>query len=67
MKNGKRGVLKRISVNAKTWVMIERTDTYTCHAGKKLQPIFLKKQTSKSGYESKVTVYECEDCTGCPL
>ena len=44
----------------------ERTDTYTCHAGKKLQPIFLKKQTSKSGYESKVTVYECEDCTGCP-
>ena len=21
---------------------------------------------SKSGYESKVTVYECEDCTGCP-
>ena len=44
----------------------ERTDTYTCHAGKKLQPIFLKKQTSKSGYESEVTVYECEDCTGCP-
>ena len=44
----------------------ERTDTYTCHAGKKLQPIFLKKQTSKSGYESNVTVYECEDCTGCP-
>ena len=44
----------------------ERTDTYTCYAGKKLQPIFLKKQTSKSGYESKVTVYECEDCTGCP-
>ena len=32
----------------------ERTDTYTCYAGKKLQPIFLKKQTSKSGYESKV-------------
>ena len=28
----------------------ERTDTYTCYAGKKLQPIFLKKQTSKSGY-----------------
>ena len=44
----------------------ERTDTYTCHAGNKLQPIFLKKQTSKSVYESNVTVYECEDCTGCP-
>ena len=28
--------------------------------------ICLKKQRSKSGYESEVTVYECEDCAGCP-
>ena len=44
----------------------EAHDTYICHAGKKLSPVFLKKQKSKSGYESKVMVYECEDCTGCP-
>ena len=44
----------------------EITDTYICHAKKKLRPLFLKKQKSKSGYESEVTVYECEDCTGCP-
>ncbi len=44
----------------------EGTDTYTCYAGKKLQPLFIKKQKSKSGYESEVTVYECEDCTDCP-
>ena len=44
----------------------ETTDTYTCHAGKALKPLFIKKQKSKSGYESEVTVYECEDCTGCP-
>jgi len=44
----------------------EKTDTYTCHAGKSLSPIFMKKQKSKSGYESEVTVYECEDCTDCP-
>ena len=44
----------------------ETTDIYTCHAGKKLRPLFIKKQKSKSGYESEVTVYECEDCTGCP-
>ena len=43
----------------------EKADTYTCHAGKTLFPIFIKKQKSKSGYESEVTVYECEDCTGC--
>lgn len=44
----------------------ETTDIYTCHTGKKLQPLFIKKQKNKSGYESEVTVYECEDCTGCP-
>lgn len=44
----------------------EKTDTYTCHAGKTLFPVFIKKQKSKSGYESEVTVYECEDCTNCP-
>ncbi len=42
------------------------TDTYICHAGKKLKPLFIKKQKSKSGHESEVTVYECEDCTSCP-
>lgn len=44
----------------------ETTDIYTCHAGKKLRPLFIKKQKSKSGYESEVTVYESEDCNGCP-
>lgn len=29
-------------------------------------PVFIKKQKSKSGYESEVTIYECEDCTDCP-
>ena len=43
----------------------EKADTYTCHAGKSLLPLFIKKQKSKSGYESEVTVYECEDCRGC--
>lgn len=41
-------------------------DTYTCYAGKKLHPIYIKKQKSRSGYVSDVTVYECENCTGCP-
>ena len=44
----------------------EGSDTYTCHGGKKLRPVYMKKQKSKSGYQSEVTVYECEDCAGCP-
>jgi transposase len=42
------------------------TDTYICHGGKKLSPLYIKKQKSKSGYTSEVTVYECVDCSGCP-
>jgi transposase len=41
-------------------------DCYTCHAGKSLTSCYIKKQKSKSGYESEVTVYECENCNGCP-
>ncbi|MCH5343089.1 MAG: transposase, partial [Acetatifactor sp.] len=44
----------------------ESTDRYTCHAGKHLTEVGKKKQKSKSGYESEVTIYECEDCGGCP-
>jgi transposase len=40
-------------------------DVYICHAGKKLNPIYTKTQKSKNGYESEVTVYECEDCSNC--
>lgn len=44
----------------------KETDIYTCHVGKHLNPVFVKTQKSKSGYKSEVTVYECEDCRGCP-
>ena len=40
-------------------------DTYTCHAGKRLLPLYIKKQKSRNGYGSDVTVYECTDCNGC--
>ena len=43
----------------------EESDVYTCHAGKHLVVVGMKKQKSKSGYESQVTIYECEDCGGC--
>lgn len=43
----------------------ETTDTYTCHAGKPLIPAFIKKHKSRNGYESEVTVYEYENCSGC--
>ena len=44
----------------------QEEDTYTCHNGKLLKPVYIKNQKSKNGYLSEVTVYECEDCAGCP-
>ena len=44
----------------------EENDTYTCHAGQRLLPLYIKKQKSRNGYGSDVTVYECTDCSGCP-
>ena len=40
-------------------------DEYTCYNNKKLKRIFLTHKTSATGYQSEVTVYECEDCTEC--
>jgi len=41
-------------------------DEYTCQNGKKLRPTYIGKRTSKSGFESEVTYYECENCMDCP-
>ena len=41
-------------------------DSYTCHNGQKLKRQYDRHSKSKSGYVSEVTVYECENCSGCP-
>ena len=41
-------------------------DEYTCQNGKKLTAVYEGKRKSKSGFESTVTYYECEDCSSCP-
>jgi hypothetical protein len=42
-------------------------DEYTCANNKKLRAAGTERRVSKSGYESEVTVYGCEDCEGCGL
>ena len=41
-------------------------DEYTCQQGKKLHVQYEGIRKSKSGFESVVTYYECEDCSPCP-
>ena len=61
----KKGSFKKDISKRENKAYDERSDSYTCHAGKLLKPIFIKTQKSKSGYKSEVTVYECEDCCEC--
>ena len=43
------------------------TDEYTCHNQKQLKPKRTTKRKTATGYEAEITVYECEDCSGCPV
>ncbi len=53
--------------NVKNWTYDEQNDWFICPNGRKV--LFQKYQTRKnaSGYEQNFKIYECEDCTGCPL
>lgn len=44
----------------------EINDEYICYNNKKLQPIGVFNRKTKSEYKSKVTIYECKNCTECP-
>lgn len=40
-------------------------DEYTCQNGRQLKATYTGIRKSKSGFESEITYYECEDCDGC--
>ena len=41
-------------------------DTYTCPAGSLFSYVYTTTRKNKSGYESKLSVYECHGCGTCP-
>ena len=43
------------------------SNTYICAAGKRLSETQQKKTRAASGLEIVTSIYECADCTGCPL
>lgn len=43
------------------------TDTYTCTQGKEICPVYVRHSKSAGGYPIEMTIYECGDCSGCPL
>jgi len=61
-RNFKKNISKRENMDYDT-----EKDEYICANGKRLKPIYLTSKKSKSGYKSEITVYECENCEGCPF
>ncbi len=43
----------------------QAADEYICHNNKRIKYVSQINRNSKSGYQSKVKVYECESCEGC--
>ena len=41
-------------------------DEYICKNGRRLKALYDRRSKNRNGYISTVTVYECEDCHGCP-
>lgn len=52
--------------NRENMTYYEEEDFYECANGKKLQAEGTKTRKSKTGYESKKTIYVCHDCKDCP-
>lgn len=42
-------------------------DQYICEAGNRLKKVSERSRKSKAGYLTCLSVYECEDCKGCPF
>ena len=45
----------------------EVDDTFTCPNGNLFRFIYTTKRTSKTGFVSEISVYECDNCNYCPL
>nr|WP_236546414.1 IS1182 family transposase [Anoxybacillus sp. PDR2] len=53
--------------NAKNWTYCEQDDGFICPNGRKVTFKKYQNQKNPSGYEQSFKIYECEDCTDCPL
>jgi transposase len=58
---------KADATRVQNWYYVAERDEYICGNGRYLGFLCEKRQRSDNGYESVVRVYECEDCSGCPL
>src|SRR5699024_9185817 len=58
---------KNAIFNTANWEYDKENDYFICPNGKKLTFSHLSNRTDRYGYTRTFKVYECEDCSGCPL
>jgi len=63
----KRNYKQKKPYRAENMAYDRETDQYTCPQGKKLTYSHTKDVRSDNGYVSERRVYECEDCSACPV
>src|SRR5690606_1949577 len=58
---------KNNAFHVDNWEYNEEDDAFICPNGKKLLFSHVSHRTDKYGFKREFKVYECEDCSGCPL
>ena len=53
--------------NAKNWVYIEEDDTFICPNNRRVEFKKYMKKKVNDDYKQDFKIYECEDCSDCPL
>ena len=53
--------------NTANWEYDEESDSFTCPNGRNLMFSYSSNRTDKYGFTRTYKVYECEDCSDCPL
>lgn len=58
---------KNNAFHVDNWEYNEDEDTFLCPNGRKVRFSYHSKRTDRYGFTREFKVYECEDCSGCPL
>lgn len=58
---------KKKKFDSANWDYNEENDAFTCPKGKQLTFRYLSHRTDRNGFKRELKVYECEDCSECPL
>lgn len=53
--------------NTTTWEYDEVTDSFVCPNNRRLNYVYQSNRKDRYGFKRSFKVYECEDCSDCPL